>query len=211
MHVLEAERESAIISERHRLAGEIHDTLAQGLATIVMQLADAEARLGPLWLNAEKPLNTVRELAVENLAYARRSMNMLRPAVSATGLTRAVRQIAERTRRHFGASVNVSTDGESRELPPSVESALISIAREALTNAARHARAASIKVEIAFVDQTAVQLIVTDDGVGFDPGAAAPDSFGLVNMRERAARAAIALTFVSEPGAGTAIVARWSP
>ncbi len=210
MQILEAERESAIISERHRLAGEIHDTLAQGLATIVMQLADAEARLGPLWLNAEKALNTVRELAVENLSYARRSMNMLRPAVSASGLTRAVRHIAEGTRRHFGASINVNTEGESLELPAPVESALISIAREALTNAARHARAASIKVEIAFVDEAAVQLVVTDDGIGFDPGAVDPDSFGLVNMRERAARAAIALTFVSEPGAGTAIVARWS-
>jgi len=210
MRILEAERESTIANERNRLAGEIHDTLAQGLATIVMQLADAEARLGPMWLYAEKQLNTVRELAVENLAYARRSLNMLRPAVSASGLTRAVRHIAEGTRRHFGASIDVSTEGESLELPSAVESALVSIAREALTNAARHARAANIRVEIAFVDGNAVQLVVTDDGVGFEPAAVAPDSFGLVNMRERAARAAIALTFVTEPGAGTAIVARWS-
>jgi PAS domain S-box-containing protein len=211
MRVLEAERESAVANERNRLAGEIHDTLAQGLATIVMQMADAEARLGPMWLYAEKPLNTVRELAIENLAFARRSLNMLRPAVSASGLTRAVRQIAEGTRRHFGASINVNTEGESLVLPPVVESALVSIAREALTNAARHAGAAIIKVDIAFVDGNAVQLVVTDDGVGFDPEAVNPDSFGLVNMRERAARAAIALTFVTEPGAGTAIVARWSP
>ncbi|HXJ22487.1 MAG TPA: PAS domain S-box protein [Polyangia bacterium] len=210
MRILEAERESAIANERNRLAGEIHDTLAQGLATIVMQLADAEARLGPSWLQAEKPLNTVRELAVESLAYARRSLNMLRPAVAASGLTRAVRHVAEGTRRHFGASINVAAEGESLALPAPVESALVSIAREALTNAARHAHAATIKVEIAFVDGNAVQLVVTDDGIGFDPDAVTPDSFGLVNMRERAARADIALTFVTEPGAGTAIVARWS-
>jgi PAS domain S-box-containing protein len=210
MRLLESERESLVANERNRLAGEIHDSLAQGLATIVMQLADAEARLGPMWSHAEKPLNTVRELAVESLAYARRSLNMLRPGVAASGLTRGVRHVAERARRHFGASISVNAEGESVALPDAVESALISIAREALTNAARHARAANIKVEIAFVDGNAVQLIVTDDGVGFDLGAVAPDSFGLVNMRERAARAAIALTFVTEPGAGTAIVARWS-
>jgi PAS domain S-box-containing protein len=210
MRILEAERESAIANERNRLAGEIHDTLAQGLATIVMQLADAEARLGPSWLQAEKPLNAVRELAVENLAYARRSLNMLRPAVAASGLTRAVRHIAEGTRRHFGASITVAADGESQALPSAVESALVSIAREALTNAARHAHATTIKVEIGFVEG-GVQLVVTDDGVGFDPDAVTTDSFGLLNMKERAARADIALTFVTEPGAGTAIVARWSP
>jgi len=61
---LENEREAAIVNERTRLAGEIHDTLAQGLAMIVMQLADAEAKLGPEWSRAEKPLAMVRELAV---------------------------------------------------------------------------------------------------------------------------------------------------
>jgi PAS domain S-box-containing protein len=211
MRVLESERESAVANERNRLAGEIHDTLAQGLATIVMQLADAEARLGAMWLYAEKPLNTVRELAIESLAYARRSLNMLRPGVATSGLTRAVRHIAEATRRHLGASITVSTEGESLALPAAVESALISIAREALANSARHARAPNIRVQIAFVDGNAVQVVVADDGIGFEPGRVSPDSFGLVNMRERAARAAIALTVVTEPGGGTEIVARWSP
>jgi PAS domain S-box-containing protein len=211
MLVLESERESAVANERNRLAGEIHDTLAQGLATIVMQLADAEARLGAMWLYAEKPLNTVRELAIESLAYARRSLNMLRPGVAASGLTRAVRHIAEATRRHLGASITVTTEGESLGLPAAVESALISIAREALTNAARHARAPNIRVQIAFVDGNAVQVVVADNGIGFDPGRVSPDSFGLVNMRERSGRAGIALTVVTEPGVGTEIVARWSP
>src|SRR6478672_66185 len=79
---LEQEQQSAIAAERTRLAGEIHDTLAQGLAMIVMQLADAEAKLGPAWSQAEKPLSMVRELAVESLAFARRTVSMLRPNVS---------------------------------------------------------------------------------------------------------------------------------
>ena len=92
---LESEREAAIASERTRLAGEIHDTLAQALAMIVMQLADAEAKLGPEWSRAAKPLSMVRELAVESLAYARRSVNMLRPSVGTGGLARSVRDVVD--------------------------------------------------------------------------------------------------------------------
>ena len=77
---LEQEQQSAIEAERTRLAGEIHDTLAQGLAMIVMQLADAEAKLGAAWARAEKPLGIVRELAVESLAYARRWSPCYSPA-----------------------------------------------------------------------------------------------------------------------------------
>jgi signal transduction histidine kinase len=54
-------------------------------------------------------------------------------------------------------------------------------------------------------------VVVTDDGIGFDPNAVRADAYGLVSMQERAARGHVALTFVTEPGAGTTIVASWSP
>jgi PAS domain S-box-containing protein len=210
MRRLESERETAIATERARLAGEIHDTLAQGLAMIVMQLADAEAKLGPLWSRAEKPLDTVRELAVESLAYARRSLNMLRPGVTAGGLTRAARDVADSLRRHFAGEVSLAVKGEATLLPPQVESALASIAHEAISNAIRHSGAARVQVEIEFAAAGAVRLIVADAGVGFDTGAVRADAYGLISMNERASRAGIALTYVTEPGAGTEVVASWS-
>jgi PAS domain S-box-containing protein len=208
---LESEREAAIANERTRLAGEIHDTLAQGLAMIVMQLADAEAKLGAAWAQAEKPLNMVRELAVETLAYARRSVTTLRPDRPAGGLPHAIRDIVDSMRRHFVGSLTLTVTGATVLLETAVESALASIARAALTNAVRHSRASRISVELDFGEQGAVRLVITDDGIGFDANAVPPDAYGLISMQERATRAGVALTFVTEPGAGTVLVASWSP
>ncbi|HJW58613.1 MAG TPA: histidine kinase, partial [Actinomycetota bacterium] len=208
---LEQEQQSAIAAERTRLAGEIHDTLAQGLAMIVMQLADAEAKLGPAWARAEKPLGLVRELAVESLAYARRSVTMLQPSAPAAGLARAIRDLVDSGRRHFGGTLNFAVTGDAVLLPASVESALAGIAREALTNATRHSGAPRVEAELAFQDGGAVRLAVADDGVGFDVEKVPSDGYGLTSMQDRAARAGVALTFSTEPGAGTEVVASWSP
>jgi PAS domain S-box-containing protein len=208
---LEQEQQSAVTAERTRLAGEIHDTLAQGLAMIVMQLADAEAKLGPAWARAEKPLGVVRELAVESLAYARRSVQMLQPSAPAAGLARAIRDVVDIGRRHFGGSLNFDVTGNAVLLPASVESALVGVAREALTNATRHSGAPRVEVELAFQDGGAVRLAVADDGVGFDVENVRSNGYGLTSMQDRAARAGVALTFVTEPGAGTEVVASWSP
>lgn len=208
---LEMERESAVMTERSRLAAEIHDSLAQGLAMIVMQLADAEAKLGPARSPAEKQLGLVRELAIESLSYARRSVNVLRPGIVAGGLPRAIRDVVDSVSRHFGGSVALAITGDSLRLDATVESALASIAREALTNAARHSGAARVDVELEHAEDGAVRLVVRDDGAGFDAGAIRPDGYGLVSMQERAARAGVALTIVTEPGSGTEVVATYLP
>jgi PAS domain S-box-containing protein len=208
---LEHEREAAIVSERTRLAGEIHDTLAQALAMIVMQLADAEAKLGSEWSRAEKPLSMVRELAVESLAYARRSVNMLRPSVRTDGLARSLRDVVDNLSRHFEGSLDLTVDGDPALFDAAVEAALTGIAREAITNAVKHSNASRITAELDFAKGGAVRVVVSDDGIGFDPNAVRTDSYGLVSMQERAARSHVALTFVTEPGAGTTIIASWSP
>jgi signal transduction histidine kinase len=148
----------------------------------------------------------VRELAVESLAYARRSVNALRPNVGAGGLSRAIRDIVDSVRRHFTGSMILDATADAVRLEASVESALAGIAREALTNAVKHSNATRITVELNFA-HGAVRLVVSDDGIGFDPNAVRADAYGLVSMQERAARAHVALTFVTEPGAGTTIIA----
>src|SRR5258705_7824088 len=132
----ESAKATAIAEERNRLARDIHDTLAQALALIVMQLQRAESRLGPAWATAREPLETVRQLAVEGLAEARRSVSMLRPPVTPHGLAPAVREVAEVVRGHYRGSLEGRVTGVSHAMERSVEEELFAIAREALMNAA---------------------------------------------------------------------------
>jgi signal transduction histidine kinase len=207
--IAESLKATAIAEERNRLARDIHDTLAQALALIVMQLQRAESRLGPAWAYAREPLETVRQLAVEGLAEARRSVSMLRPPVTPHGLAQAVREVADVLRGHFRGSLEVRVTGVSHAIERSVEEELFAIVREALTNAAKHSHASRIEVEVAYVDQRSVRVAVTDDGVGFDPDQPRNGRYGLVGMSERADRIGAALTLASEPNAGTEIVAVW--
>lgn len=206
----EAEQRTAVADERNRLASEIHDSLAQGLAMMVMQLADAEAKLGPARSAAERQLSIVRELAVQSLSYARRSVSVLRPGVVPGGLPRVVRDIVDSIRRHFAGSVKLTIEGDVLPLDAAVESGLASLAREALTNATRHSGAALIDVELAYSRPGTVRLVVKDSGVGFDASAVRPDAYGLISMQERAARVGVALTIITEPGAGTEVVASYT-
>jgi len=203
------ERTTAIAEERNRLARDIHDTLAQALAQIVMQLQHAETKLGPAWASAREPLETVRKLAVEGLAEARRSVSMLRPPVTPHGLAQAVQEAAGLVRGYYSGVLDVCVDGVPHPLERPVEEELFAIVREALTNAAKHSRANHIDVEVAYPDARSVRVTVTDDGVGFDPEQPRSGRYGLIGMSERAGRIGAALTLASEPGAGTEIVAVW--
>jgi len=207
--IAESVKATAIAEERNRLARDIHDTLAQALAQIVMQLQRAESRLGPAWASAREPLETVRQLAVEGLAEARRSVSMLRPPLTPHGLAQAVREAADVVRGQHRGSLEVRVTGVSHPIERSVEEELFAIVREALTNAAKHSHASRIDVEVAYPDQGSVRVAVTDDGVGFDPDQPRTGRFGLVGMYERAERIGAALTLASEPGGGTEIVAVW--
>jgi signal transduction histidine kinase len=207
--IAESVKSTAIAEERNRLARDIHDTLAQALALIVMQLQRAESKLGPAWASAREPLETVRQLAVEGLAEARRSVSMLRPPVTPHGLAQAVQEVADLVRGYCRGSLEVRVTGMSHAMERSVEEELFAIVREALTNAAKHSHASRIDVEVAYPDQRSVRVAVTDDGVGFDPEQPRTGRYGLVGMSERADRIGAALTLASEPGAGTEIVAVW--
>ncbi len=207
--IAESVKSTAVAEERNRLARDIHDTLAQALALIVMQLQRVESKLGPAWASAREPLETVRQLAVEGLAEARRSVSMLRPPVTPHGIGQAVQEVADLVRGYYRGSLEVRVTGVSHAMERSVEEELFAIVREALTNAAKHSQASRIDVEVAYPDQHSVRVAVTDDGVGFDPDQPRTGRYGLVGMSERADRIGAALTLASEPGAGTEIVAVW--
>ena len=189
--------EAGVAAERARLAGEIHDTLAQGFTSIITLLQAADPAL------KDERLALAVRTAKENLAESRALVAALAPAALSEGsLPDSVRRQAARFAEETGTSATVRVTGEERPLPTKVEVVLLRTAQEALTNVRRHASAREAAVLLAYAPSS-VRLVVRDDGRGFDPAAA--DGFGLNGMRARADQVQGLLTVHSDPDTGTTI------
>ena len=197
----------AILEERNRLAREIHDTLAQGLTGIVIQLDTAEDMLAEDPDRARGHLERARSLARESLTEARRSVLALRPhalegSTLADALTRHV--AAMTTGTSIDASVKVH--GTPHPLRPDMEAELLRIGLEAVTNVLKHAHARHILITLTF-EAHHVRLSVRDDGTGADTTRlSSGQGFGLTSMCERAERLGGTFTLRSQPGNGTEVL-----
>ncbi|TYP89028.1 sensor histidine kinase [Blastococcus xanthinilyticus] len=193
-------REAGVQEERQRLAREIHDTIAQGLAGIVTQL---EAAVG-----GERQERALR-LAREALGEARRSVLGLAPRdLDGATLPEALTSVVDDWAADRAVRADVVVVGDAVPLHPEVEATVLRVAQEALTNVAKHAAAGRVGVTLSY-DGDEVVLDVRDDGTGFDASApTTASSFGLRGMRQRAERLAGRLTLESRPGAGTAVSVR---
>ncbi|GIE77511.1 hypothetical protein Aph02nite_34610 [Actinoplanes philippinensis] len=199
--------EAGVHNERQRMAGEIHDVLAQGLTGIVTQLEAAEAHPG----ERERHLTAAKRLARESLAEARRSVQALRPQhLDAARLPEALDEVLRGWSELHGVRADLTTTGAARPLLPEIETTLLRTAQEALANVAKHAAAGRVGLTLSYMEDV-VTLDVRDDGAGFDPEAprevTAEGGYGLRAMRERLTRVAGTLEVESEPGGGTAISA----
>ncbi|GAA3345571.1 sensor histidine kinase [Amorphoplanes nipponensis] len=189
--------EAGVAAERARLAGEIHDTLAQGFTSIVTLLQAADPEL------ADERLALAVRTARENLAESRALVAALAPAALASGsLPDAVRRQVNRFAEETGLAAAYRLSGDTRALPTAVEVVLLRAAQEALANVRRHAGAHEVAVLLAYAADS-VRLVVRDDGRGFDATSAA--GFGLPGMRARAAQVNGTLTVRSDPDTGTLI------
>ncbi|MFD0691701.1 sensor histidine kinase [Actinomadura fibrosa] len=203
-------RAAGVHDERQRMAGEIHDTIAQGLAGVVTQLQAARQapERGRDWL---RHVELAQEMARESLAEARRSVRALRPQqLEDAGLPEALAGVADRWTALHGVPVEVNTTGAVRSMHPEVEETLLRTTQEALANVAKHAGASRVALSLAY-EGDQVTLDVRDDGAGFAPDSVRPrgdGGYGLTAMRRRVARVAGTLEIASEPGAGTAVSAR---
>ena len=210
---VQALTDHAVLEERTRLAREIHDTLAQQLTGIVLELEAADTLLNRgSERRAKTSVEKARELARGALQEARRSVWNLRPApLSATGLVAAIGHEVEAWEERTGipARFRARAVPQHSPLSPTAEVALLRIGQEALSNAARHGKPEHVDVELRTHAQELI-LSIRDDGVGFDPSATAPreDCFGLDGMAERARNAGGTLTVVSAPGQGTTVTTR---
>jgi len=190
-------REAGVMAERTRLAGEIHDTLAQGFTSIItlLQAADPELR--------DERLALAVRTARENLAEARSLVAALSPAELTSGsLPSAVRRQVRRFGEESGVEAGLRVTGDERPLPTVVEVVLLRAAQEALANVRRHAQARAAAVLLAYTPDS-VRLVVRDDGRGFVPGEA--DGYGLAGMRERAKQVRGSVTVRSDPDTGTTV------
>lgn len=160
-----SERSRGVLEERTRMAGEIHDTLAQGFTSIVL-LARAARRST---VDTESILESVEATAQENLDTARRLVESSRP-----GELEEV-SLPDALRRHLDVSLPEDVSGEltvvgtPRSLRGSVETVLLRAAQEGIRNACNHAQPNRIDVTLSYLDD-AVTLGVSDDGTGFEDG-----------------------------------------
>jgi signal transduction histidine kinase len=204
-------RTAGVMDERQRMAGEIHDTLAQGLAGILAQLQAADQRLDDEPA-LRRHLSNATELARESLVEARRTVHAVEPtALTRAALPEAIRELTARWSAGAHVDVDLTTTGTPRPMHTDVEAALLRTTQEALANVAKHARARRVGLTLSYMEDV-VTLDVRDDGIGFEPGAprgagSLSGGFGLIGMRQRVQRLAGRLEIESEPGGGTAISA----
>jgi two-component system, NarL family, sensor kinase len=193
--------------ERTRIAREIHDTLAQGLTAIALNIEGALHRMETRPDQARERLERALAMARENLEEARRSVLDLRSAARLEGkpLAEALAGLARSFTSDTGIPVDVLPSRLDR-LPLRVESELFRIAQEALTNVRKHAHAGHVEIALRRRGRR-VMLSIRDDGRGFARTRTRPQGHGLIGMRERAKLLGGRLMVSGAPGKGTRVVA----
>jgi signal transduction histidine kinase len=205
----EAERQAGVLEERQRLARDIHDTLTQGFASIVMLLEAADASL-EAGHRAGRNIAQALRSARDNLAESRRLVWALRPeALAETPLPIALDRLARRLSEDTGIRADTVVTGTARSLDIDLETILLRAAQESLSNIRKHARATAVTVTLSYMDDVTV-LDVQDDGVGFThprgTGGDGSKGLGLRAMRERVEEAGGTVSIESIRGEGTTVV-----
>jgi signal transduction histidine kinase len=206
-----AERQAGILQERQRLAQEIHDTLAQGFTSIVMQLEAADLALPEEQGAVRARLFQARETARLSLVEARRLVQALRPEpLEGVSLPDAMARVCDRWRQETGTAIAFSVTGCPNALHPEVEVSLLRLQQEGLANVAKHSQANQVMVTLSYMEDQ-VALDIHDNGIGFDPQllshshAPSQTGFGLQTMRERVGQIGGQMIIESHPGGGTTL------
>jgi signal transduction histidine kinase len=185
----------AVQRERRRMARDLHDGLAQEVAFIASQTKylagqTGDDRIGLVAASAQRALDDSRFL-IGTLSRA-----------GTLPLSASIEMQAQEFARRWG--LNVELDLEDADVAPDKRQAILRIVGEALFNAARHAGATTVKIDLGATRGRMV-LAVRDDGCGFEPEQVEGAGFGISSMRERAELVGADLRLESKPGAGTRV------
>jgi signal transduction histidine kinase len=206
----EAERQAGVLQERQRMAQEIHDTLAQGFTSIILQLEAADEALPDDLAEVEARVIKARQTARINLDQARRLVQALQPEpLQQSSLVEALSRETERWSQESGITTTFSVTGQPEKLRAPCEVTLLRALQEGLRNIHKHAQANEANVTLSYMkDQIA--LDIQDNGRGFDhqglervPGRG---GFGLQAMRQRAEQNGGTVIIESSADQGTTLV-----
>lgn len=204
-------REAGVRDERQRIAGEIHDSLAQGLTGIITQVQAAQR----VWRSppqAREHVDRALALARESLDEARRSVQALQPRqLEVAQLPVALGDLTRRWADDTGTALRFDVTGEQVALSPAIDVTLLRVAQEALHNVIQHADASRVGVTLSYLTDV-VLLDVRDDGRGMNAGRGmngdSAQGFGLRSMVQRVRSVGGVMEIESAPGEGTAISVR---
>jgi NarL family two-component system sensor histidine kinase YdfH len=197
--------ELTLSQERERMGRELHDTLAQGLAGLIMQLEAVDCHLeAGNGQRAREVLQQAMRRSRSAHHEARRAIQALRASVlEDEDLIEALRREADQLTANTGISCRYTASITDPKLSPEQSQDVLRIVQESLSNAARHARASKVTLGLEEADGL-IRVTVEDDGIGFDPGQRS-SGLGLVGMQERAARLGGELRVMSSAGGGTRV------
>ncbi len=204
IQLAEEAQHAAILKERNRMAGEIHDSLSQSFIGVLMQLRVADNCLVRKPDQAQECIARAQSLAKEGLAEARLSVwSLCQEKTDYCFITDTLSRIVQQLTTGTSIQATVHTQGTPYCLQAEVGMNLLRIAQESLTNSLRHAQADTIEVHLTYAPDH-IQLSVRDNGRGFDPQHSS-DGFGLISTHRRAEQIGAQLQLDSQPEAGTVI------
>ena len=200
----------AILSERTRLAQELHDTLLQGFTGVGLKLDAVTSSLPPSLAATKEQIQKILKQSDEYLSEARRSVWQLRsPSLQTSeNFPEALKKVSERALQSTRISLRFTTYGTESRLEQGIEDNFLRICEEAVTNAVKHANPSEVEVALEYLPKE-LRLRIRDNGYGFDPNGPASTKdghFGLLGIRERTKRLAGNLSLNSRPGKGTEIL-----
>lgn len=200
----------ALETERGRVALELHDRITQHLCAVLFRCEALEGKLPPHDRQAQAEARKLRDMVGKTAEEVERISRDLRPGVlDQLGLTAVLRTTSTEFAHRTGITVKLVCPPQMARLPADIELALYRILQESLRNVARHASARHVTVRLR-QGNAFVQMVISDDGIGFDPhrhatGRKGSNGLGLLSISERASYVDGAFKIRSVPGAGTGI------
>lgn len=200
-----ANEQLAVSRERNRMARDLHDTLAHSLAALTIHLEALRTVQAHDPALAQKAADEALEMARNGLRESRQAIQALRSdPVITLGLSGALRDALRALEARSGIEAQFSIAGQERDLSEAENEAFYRIAEEALANIERHADATAVTLRLGFGDDR-VDLLIKDNGTGFDPRTVDRTRYGITGMKERATMVGAELTVHSEADRGTEV------